>query len=246
MNYSEYFKGTDYLENREEKLFDIISRMEREASKIYDEVLDLNINSYYKVDNLLIRINHLCDMIDQITDCYEYLKEIEIEGFLYAGRRLLFKRLLTAFVSAFAMFVNILMGVLSYFTLSTMANKYYANEIGDISLKVDRYYKYDLEKLSRILHSCEDLLQRKMNKYFSREEQQKVSKDIIDANYILISFLNNQIDIEDILDFTEEEKNAVIKVLQNDLKSDSDDLSELLNILKKQNDEELKLTKDIN
>ena len=208
--------------------------------------MDLDINSYYKCDNLYIRINNLCNLLDQIEDCYEYLKDIEIEGFSYAGRRLLLKRLLIAFVSAFAMFANILLGVLSYFTLSTIANNYYASEIGDITLNVEKYHKYDLKEISKVLRNCAGLLKRKMDKYYKEDEQNKISEDVIIVNNYLSSFLEGESNIEQLLSLNDKEKLLMLKMLQKDLISDSNDLNELLNTLKTKNDNEIKLIKEIN
>ena len=59
MDLDSYFKGTDNLENREQVLFDIIDKLDKESFNLFSEVLSLHKNSFYKLDNLVKRTEDL-------------------------------------------------------------------------------------------------------------------------------------------------------------------------------------------
>jgi hypothetical protein len=246
MEIEEYLKGRDYLENREKKLFELIDKMDKESFKLFSEIVDLDMNSFYKVDNLFIRVNNLSDMLDQLSDCYDYLKEIEMNSFSFAGRRLLLKRLMTATVSAFAIIANIGLGLISFITLSSLANKYYAIEIGDLTERIDQYNKCDLSKIASVLLNCANLLKGKMNKLYKKEEDELLDEELVIANNSIACYLAEDITEEDIDALSDDSKFAIVKLLQKDLKSESDNIYELLNRLKSQSDAAIKLSKELN
>jgi hypothetical protein len=246
MEVVDYLKGKDYLEKREEKLFELLDKLDEESFKLFSEIVDLDMNSFYKVDNLFMRINNLSDMYEKLVDCFEYLKNIELESFVYAGKRLQLKRLLIAIVTIYACLNNALIGIGGYIVLSNMANKSFGEENGDITLRVDKYSKYDLQKISRTLINCANILKGKMDRLYSQEELDGLDEHIIFANNTIASYLDGEIGLEEVKLLSEEDKESILRILQKDLNSEETSIYKLLSLLKTKSNNEIKLTKELN
>lgn len=246
MEIKQYMMGTDPIEKREKKLFKIINELDKECFKLFSEVSSLDNNSYYKVDNLFIRVNNLTDMLQDVIESFDYLKKIELDSYNYASKRLLFKMLLTGITTYLAFSANALLGIMSFITLSNRANDNFISEVEYINSRVEPYDKINLTMVANTLGNASRILKGKMNQLYKKQERMELDDTLLIANNAIVGFVGGEYNRENILELDEESRKKIVQILDHDLGSESSDVFELLDIVKKHNDESIKLTKQLN
>ncbi len=246
MNIVEYLNEKDGLEAKEKRLFDIINLIDEESYKLFSEVTDLDLNSFYKLDNLYMRMDNLSVMLDQASYCYNYLITFEKNSLDYPARKLIIKKLLALFISSVISMVNVSIGLGSFIIISILANKSFLKEITSANRRKDALKKLDLSTISITLENATNLLEGKMNRLYAMKESEEISQDIIITNNYIASYLLDKLSNEEIETLPSNCKQIIIKILQKDLSSNSDNIYELLSELRNKNDSEIKLTKQLN
>ncbi len=122
MDIVEYLNEKDDLEIREKRLFEIIDKIDKESYKLFSEVTDLDLNSYYKVDNLYIRINHVTDMLEEVSNIYDSLACLEANTLISIRKKRSRKKLLVALISSLIVFINLYIGLINYLIFSSIVD----------------------------------------------------------------------------------------------------------------------------
>ena len=243
-----YMKSSAPLEEREEILFSIIDKLDKESLALFGDIIDLNGHYLYKYENLMTRTSELKVLLEEVVKSFEYISEIEQSSYNYANKRFQFKKMLTAIVTVYAFLSNALLGIASFVLLSNKANKDFVGELTDIN---DTISKFDAEKLMVIdstLQNCVRILKGKIEKLpdFMNMCENGTDQDklFIFSNYIISSYINEVLNDEDINSINEDLRCSIINILKNDLNIDSDNIIELLHLAKNKNDNSIKLLKE--
>lgn len=240
----DYSKGKDYLENREDFLFKLIDLLDKESLELFNEIVDLNNNSLYKIDNLIYRVEGLRRLLNETAESFAYINEIELSSYDFAARRFQLKRLLTAMVSVYAFLANALLGITAFVMLNHKASTDFCDEIEEIGEKVKRFNENDIYKIRETINNCGRILNGKIKKM---EEDIKTG-DLIDnygeANQYINLYLYNKIDDDYIGKLSETTTIRMIELLKSDLNSDSNNIYELLELAQSKKENGKKLFKE--
>ena len=242
-------KSNVSIDKKEEKVFELIDRLERGINQVFDEVLELNTDSIYKVPNLSYRLTELTSLLDDTYEAYDYLHTIGLEDYQDATRRLQLKRMLATTVSIWAFLSNPLLGIGSFILLNNKANKDYALEIESIDEFTD---KYDDERIERIVNTLSNtcrIFNGKVIKLSNKVKEIEESQDKNDVLTLVASecielYVSGKMDNSFVEDATDELKNKIISTLKRSLKSYSTDINELLELEKIHNEDSVKLIKE--
>ena len=72
-----YMKGKAPLEEREQKLFELINELELDSNKLFDEVVNTNIESIFRLVELLNECKNITVRYKELYDSYSlHLKDI--------------------------------------------------------------------------------------------------------------------------------------------------------------------------
>lgn len=249
MDIVNYTKSNVSIDKKEEKVFELIDRLERGINQVFDEVLELNTDSIYKVPNLSYRLTELTSLLDDTYEAYDYLHTIGLEDYQDATRRLQLKRMLATTVSIWAFLSNPLLGIGSFILLNNKANKDYALEIESIDEFTD---KYDDERIERIVNTLSNtcrIFNGKVIKLSNKVKEIEESQDKNDVLTLVASecielYVSGKMDNSFVEDATDELKNKIISTLKRSLKSYSTDINELLELEKIHNEDSVKLIKE--
>ena len=249
MDIVNYTKSNVSIDKKEEKVFELIDRLERGINQVFDEVLELNTDSIYKVPNLSYRLTELTSLLDDTYEAYDYLHTIGLEDYQDATRRLQLKRMLATTVSIWAFLSNPLLGIGSFILLNNKANKDYALEIESIDEFTD---KYDDERIERIVNTLSNtcrIFNGKVIKLSNQVKEIEASQDRNDVLTLVASecielYVSGKMDNSFVEDATDELKHKIISTLKRSLKSYSTDINELLELEKIHNEDSVKLIKE--
>ena len=161
MDVVKYFKGTDLLEIREEKLFSLIDKLEKDVTTLFEKVIDTKASSTEEIISLSEKYQVLSKRYQDIKEAFDYLLKLEEESYDYACRRFQLKRILTIMTTIFSFLGNALIGILGFIALNDKASKDFVREIKNIEEMLE---KFDSEKLSQIemtLATCFRMISRK-------------------------------------------------------------------------------------
>ena len=233
-----YFTSGKPLEEREQLLFELVNLLDNESFNLFNEIINLNDSSYYKIENLTTRINELKELNIQINKAFEYIKKIEESGYDYATRRLQFSRLAVAITTVYSCMINFILGIFHYIILNRMVNERFANELEETNQKIRQFDEDKITTINNTLDNCTRLLKGKMHKI---QEHNFDLFDIIANDYITQYLEGNAKNIEYLPD------NLQIKIremLQIDLNTNNDNLDDLLSSTKDNSGKVLKLIKE--
>lgn len=246
----EYFKGKDRLENREEVLFKLIDELDKESCQLFSEIMDLSNESYYKIYNLYSRVKNIQKLYNETKESFSYVGKIELSSYDYAGRRFQLKRLLTAMATVYASMANVFLGIAAFVLLNQKASDDFIKELMDINDRMDKFDESQMERIGMTIDNCVRLLESKLYKMNEDGNLYNTINNmdlfITQVNSFIIGYVEGLIDYNTIESLSDKFKIEMIKILKNDLNSDSENLFELLEQTKKQNNEGLKLMKEYN
>lgn len=239
MNIEKFATGTTPLEKREDFIFKLVDLLDEESFKLFSDIVDLEKNSLYKIPNLNQRFEVLQKTYLATKSAFEYIHKIEESSYDYATKRYLLKSCLASIVSVNLFLINALFGILSFYFLNRRANRDFAEELVDIS---DIIQKFDFEKLKRTgitLDNCERFLSR-----INTDYESKYSDDIIDANIIIESYVDGEIDKESIESLSNTIKQTIISLLNQNLNTSTNNIYELLDLEKNRQEKSFALIKE--
>ena len=246
-NIIEYSKGKDSLEKKEKYVNDLICKLDRESYELYSDIIDCSNTSYYQLPNLSLRCNELSNIYKEVLNAYEYLNNINEDNVMSATKRFQLKRMLTLITTVYAFYANALLGIVSFVLLNNKASKDYYNELVDIE---SLYTNFDEEKITKIettLKNSIRLFNKKLDRMKNNTKELKDDENSINilvANTYIHNYINDEIGKEVFEYLPVSIKNEIIFLLKNDLNSDSNDLYELLDLVKNKDNNSLKLIKE--
>lgn len=246
-NIIEYSKGKDSLEKREKYINDLISKLDKESYELYSDIIDCSNTSYYQLPNLALRCNELTNLFKEVLSAYEYLNNVSENNVMSATRRFQLKRMLTLIATVYAFYANALLGIASFVLLNSKASKDFYNELVDIE---SLYTNFDEEKIIKIeatLKNCSRIFNKKLERMKTNTKELKNDEDsinILAANTYIHYYINDEIGKEVFEYLPVSIKNEIVFLLKNDLNSDSNDLYELLDLVKNKDNNSLKLIKE--
>ena len=255
-----YIKGTAPLEKRETIIFDLINSLDNESYKLFNEIVDLSDNSYYKLSNLNTRSKELKRIYLLTNDLFEYIKNIETSSYDYARKRWLLKCFLTAYATLQVFLTSELLstgiittqtvqnyiitaviGVGAFTILFKKANDDYSYELSTISESVRRFSSQRLEVIGSTLDNCERLI---YAKYKRHENDENIDELITEANNVIASYIDDKTTETEINTLSDQLKKLIVEILKQDLTSESDDLFGLLKEAKSNYYQRLKLIRE--
>ena len=248
MDLMEYLKGKDKLENKEKLVFDFVDRLDKESTILFDEVVSANLNHSYKYNGIVFRVQYLSHMFNKVSEALDYIGNIELNNICYANRRFQLKRVLTSITTVYAFLANPLLGITSYILLSKMANASYVDEIKYIEENSNKFDSERFDKIKLTFDNCNRIMNHKAEEYLELLKKFNENPNNPDINYD--SFISN-IFIKYFFDGTldksfyevidEKTKNNIVKLLQEDLNVENDNLIELLEMTKENEENNLKM-----
>ena len=237
----DYSKGRDYLENREEFLFKLISELDKASYDLFGEIVSLSSDSYYKIDNLLTRVNELSRLYNETKESYVYINKIEQSSYDYAAKRFQMKRMLTAMTTIYAFVANALLGILAFVLLNDRATKDFCNELDYINERIRKFDENELTRIKDTIENCSRILSGKIKRMENESEEYNL---ITAANSFIYSYIEGLIEFDIINSLNDDIKKIIINILKNDLESESENLFELLERSKEIKNNGLKLFKE--
>lgn len=243
-----YFKGKDRLENREKVLFRLVNELDRESYQLFNEIVDLSDISYYKIQNLYSRVKSLQVLYSETAESFDYIDEIENNSYDYAGKRFQLKRLLTAITTIYASMANALLGIVAFVVLNQKATDDFLRELNAINNRTDKFDEDQVKKIGSTIDNCTRMLESKITKMNEDGSLYSIINNnnlmVIQVNTFILSYIEGLISYDTINSLNDNFKCMIIEILQKDLNSESNDLFELLELAKKQNNDGLKLMKE--
>ncbi len=185
-------------------------------------------------------------MLEEVQNIYNSLLYLEKYGLTSIKKKTLRKKLLVALISSLTVFINLYIGLVNYLIFSSIVDASYLKKLESMSKRIQVLDKIDLSPFGITLGNAANLLKGKMNRLYAMEDNKEISQDIIIANNYIACFLSDELPDISIEDLPPNSKKTMIGLLQKDLNSKSSDICELLNELKRKNDSEIKLIREIN
>lgn len=249
MDIINYAKSNVSIEKREEKVFDLIDKIEREINILFDEVVDLNKNSIYKLNNLTYRLTELTHLTNDTYEAYDYLHTIGLQDYQDATRRLQLKRMLATTVSIWAFLSNPILGIGSFILLNGKANKDFSLEIEDIDEFTSKYDDDRMDRIINTLCNASRIYNGKIDRLYEEVKEINENNDenellILVANKCLELYLSGKIDSSFVDAVTDDLKYEIINTLRKNLKSNNTDIYELLKLEKEYDNNSIKLIKE--
>ncbi len=168
----EYAKSKDPLESREQRLFDMVNKLDIDSFDLFSEVIDLDNSTFYKFQGLVNRCNQLIDLYNKTNEAFEYLNLIEQESYTYAARRFQTKRMLAAMATIYSFIVNALLGLATFILLNNSANKSFVEELEKANEQMQKFDEVKLKRIETTLGNCDRLLHGKEKRFFESEKMQ--------------------------------------------------------------------------
>lgn len=244
MNLEAYFNSKESYLKKEEVLFTVMDELDRESYRIYKEVTNLSNVSFYKVTSLKENIAKLKNLYQIVLVNYEKILLIELSSYSYASKRWAFKWLISS-----ALVINIilkyaLLTISSYIAINYIIGKDYIEEYKSID---ERMLNFDEQKLVGIgitLDNCERIILVKEQQMVNsiNSNAQELPKSML-ANDIIAAYLlgvNSKLEPDKLPDHI---KKAIRTILKEDLRTDNDNIKELLEEAKNSETKTLKLIK---
>ena len=169
----QYFKGTDRLEIREEKLFQMLDNLEKETTALFEEVLTTTTKDLEQLENLYTKYQDLSKKGQILKEAFDYLLKLESSSYDYAARRFQLKRVLTAMLTLFAFLSNALIGVVGFILLNDRAFKDYIKELVTINEALEQFETETITKIEITLSNCFRILKRKQKELGQENEKMK-------------------------------------------------------------------------
>jgi len=216
------YKNLDNTYNKFSHLFDELMSMEKvtynKKSILRKEMIEVCKDLYIYLSSDLEKV------ITKINNKNNRRKSLGIATLL----NILLKILGLSFL-----FINPLITILvNLFSLSIDMYLFNPKRLKEIEINYDKLIE-KIQKVNIIMYNCST----RLSLDFDLTTSEYSNEDFLDielASDIIINYINNkEIKVE-----TEEVKTFIIKMLQQDLKSDSTDLIELLNLAREKNNEE--------
>ena len=251
MEIMKYLTSHKTLEEKEKFLLSLIDTLEEESNKLYDEVVDLDCKSFYKYDNLYERYLVLSELYEKVSEGYNFLYEIEKNSIGGVKARLRLKWCLATIMSFYASLASPTLGLYSGLILLIKAFNDFNNERDYVMDRGKSFYTDRIPKINLILENSSRFLTKKndkMNDIFKEFniDPDNVDLDLMVSNYIISSYIEGEMDEETIESYDENIKKYVINLLKSDLNVDSDNIYELLEMTKENNQKSLHLEKMLN
>ena len=222
-----FTKSTKPLEEREQLLFKLIDSLDKESFQLFCETVDLSSDSLYKLPNLANRYKELARIYELTKDAYEYLNRIEESSYTYASKRYVLKYMLASLLAVNTIFLNAIVSIASFVILTKKANKDLLREIEFIDSKMAGFDEEKLRITGITLENCERFIKAKLN-----NNPDSLDDSIIIANKYISDYIDERVTIEGISILPDYIKTIMLKILQQDLKNQSNSLLELLTIAK--------------
>lgn len=241
MNITSYFKSTAPLEKREALLFKMIDELDKESFILFNEIVDLSDESYYKLESLATRIISLIKIYKEIDESFEYINKIEESSYDYAAKRFQLKRTLIAITTVYASIVNFILGITSFVVLNDIASKEFIDELNNINDKLSEFDKDKLIRIRRTLENTTRLFCGKLKRIANNNELTDSNNMLllIIANDYIKDYIEGNIPTEKINFLSDKIKDRITSILKKDLNIDNNNIYELLNIAKKNNQKRL-------
>ena len=240
-----FFKSKISFDEREKVLFELIERLDIESFDLFNEILDLDEESTYKIDSLILRSEELYKLFNEVNEGFEYLNKIELSSYDYAAKRIQAKRLLAAIITTELFFINFFtLAIISFIYINMRANKYFVLELEDINSRVLKYDEKKMYVIKTTLENCKRLLngkKKKLDIVLEEDYEGRISKE----NSIIEMYINDEINEEDINNLSNNDRENIIKILSKDLNITNDNIIELLDLTKKKYISNMKLIKTI-
>ena len=247
MNVEERIRNIKPLYEKEEYVTKLLDTLDKETFELFKELVDLSEESVYKLTTLYKRAICLSDMYSQTLDAVNVMLKEEANNYSLISGKYQFRYLLISITTFTAFMANALLGIASFILLSRKNNKDFANEIMGIYDAIDKLSCTDekspiihktLDNCARMLDNKKDII---MFNCFDPKNDMSERLRILISNDAITGYINGEVSFEQIMQFTEVNKNSIINILRQDLNIDTDDLEVLLGLAKENNDNGMKL-----
>ena len=245
MNILEYVKENHSIEEKQKECIKCFKFLDQESFNLFKEVLDLNNESYFKAESLIARCKKLTKMFCNLTDAITYMNDLESKNYESVSRRFLANGFAITISTVWISFFSLILGIINFIYLSLKANKQFAKDTGEIFNRLDYFDSNRIDLISRTLENSSRIIGGRIKKTVDYLESSNVSiaekLTILESSEALKMYLDGKLSKEEVNMLDGSTKTYIINALKYDLGSDSNDLNELLDMLKNREDKNNKL-----
>ena len=217
-----------YRSYRKKEMYEEIDKTEKEVDKIYFEITNSDTISQYKKNLLLQKLMLLHSKIESMIKGINLCRDTETK---FLKKKYIICVILIILNSIFLVLAP-LVSLPIFFLLMTNLSSATKLISGMDKMKNEKELEEQINRLDILFHNCEMFLNKKTNKYMEhlKEGINKNNEEVMIlayANDLLGYYL---IEEENIPEYSIEVKDALIKMLQDDLQTDVESLDELIEL----------------
>jgi len=220
-----------------------LSEVENQISKIYYNIMSSNEISVYKEQLLSTKLNLLAFKIESISNSIIYYKKLETKKIV----KKIILTILLEIISFVMIFISLAVSLIMQPIILLSAVKIIGDYISNDEEKLNARIIERLTEIRNIANNCDTFMTAKITKREERlsEQRMKLKAESLDVD-LANEYLGNYINTGELPEISDNIKETLIKMLQEDLETEESDLEALLSLasdkfLMKNLNEELKL-----